>query len=117
MSNKKTTKPEAENPEVENPQVEQPETEQPETEQPETEQPETEQPETEQAEVETPINTQPDYVKELLEKGVVVLSGRTREELNEMLQSIPADLPYYTGAVAFYYDKGLYRLQVNRKEE
>ena len=60
---------------------------------------------------------QPAYVKELLEKGVVVLSGRTREELNEMIQSIPADIPYYTGAVAFYYDKGLYRLQVNRKEE
>lgn len=59
----------------------------------------------------------PAFVKELLEKGVVVLSGRTREELNEMLQSIPSDLPYYTGAVAFYYDKGLYRLQVNRKEE
>ena len=60
---------------------------------------------------------QPAFVKELLDKGVAVLSGRTREELNEMLQSIPADLPYYTGAVAFYYDKGLYRLQVNRKEE
>ena len=60
---------------------------------------------------------QPAYVKELLEKGVVVLSGRSREELAEMLQSIPADLPYYTGAVAFYYDKGLYRIQVNRKED
>ena len=60
---------------------------------------------------------QPAFVKELLEKGVAVLSGRSREELGEMLQSIPADLPYYTGAVAFYYDKGLYRLQVNRKEE
>ena len=60
---------------------------------------------------------QPAFVKELLEKGVVVLSGRTREELNEMLQSIPVDLPYYTGAVAFYYDKGLYRIQVNRKED
>lgn len=65
----------------------------------------------------SPANNAPAYVKELLEKGVVVLSGRTREELNEMLQSIPADIPYYTGAVAFYYDKGLYRLQVNRKEE
>ena len=65
----------------------------------------------------SPANNAPAYVKELLEKGVVVLSGRTREELKEMLQSIPADIPYYTGAVAFYYDKGLYRLQVNRKEE
>ena len=59
----------------------------------------------------------PAYVHELQEKGVVVLSGRTREELNEMLQIIPSDLPYYTGAVAFYYDKGLYRIQVNRKED
>ena len=74
-------------------------------------------PEAENPEVEQPANIQPAYVKELLEKGVAVLSGRTREELNEMLQSIPADLPYYTGAVAFYYDKGLYRIQVNLKEE
>ena len=72
---------------------------------------------TQQPVAEQPANNAPAYVKELLEKGVVVLSGRTREELNEMLQSIPADLPYYTGAVAFYYDKGLYRIQVNRKEE
>ena len=74
-------------------------------------------PEAENPEVEQSANIEPAYVKELLEKGVAVLSGRSREELNEMLQSIPADLPYYTGAVAFYYDKGLYRLQVNRKED
>ena len=60
---------------------------------------------------------QPAFVKELLEKGVVVLSGRTREELNEMLDNIPADLPYYTGAIGHYYDTGLYRIQVNRKED
>ena len=108
MSKKKTTKPEAENPEVENPQVEQPETEQPETEQPETEQPEVEQ--TEEA------NTQPDYVKELLEKGVTVLQGRSRGELDEMLAAIPSDIPYYAGAVGYYVDKGLYRIQVNLKE-
>ena len=91
MSNKKTTKPE-----VENPQVEQPKTEQP--------------------EVKTPINTQPDYVKKLLEKGVTVLQGRSRGELDEMLANIPSDIPYYTGAVGYYVDKGLYRLQVNLKE-
>ena len=94
MSKKKTTKPEAENPEVENPQVEQPEVEQ-----------------TEQA------NTRPDYVKDLLEKGVAVLQGRSRGELDEMLASIPSDIPYYAGAVGYYADKGLYRLQVNRKED
>lgn len=60
---------------------------------------------------------QPAYVKELLEKGVVVLSGRSREELAEMLDNIPADVHYYTGAIGHYYDTGLYRIQVNRKEE
>jgi len=94
---RKTTKKEAENPEVENPQVEQPEAEQP--------------------EVETPINTQPDYVKDLMEKGVAVLQGRSRGELDEMLAAIPADIPYYAGAVGYYVDKGIYRIQVNRKEE
>lgn len=86
-------------------------------EQPETEQPETEQPETEQPEVETPMNTQPDYVKELLEKGVTVLQGRSHGELDEMLANIPSDIPYYAGPVGYYVDKGLYRIQVNRKED
>ena len=117
MSKKKTTKPEAENPEVETPQVEQPETEQPETEHPETEQSEVEHPETEQSEVETPISIQPDYVKELLEKGVTILQGRSRGELDEMLAAIPSDIPYYAGPVGYYVDKGIYRIQVNRKEE
>ena len=62
-------------------------------------------------------NTQPDYVKELLEKGVAVLQGRSRGELDEMLAAIPSDIPYYAGAVGYYVDKGLYRIQVNRKEE
>ena len=62
-------------------------------------------------------NTQPDYVKELLEKGVTVLQGRSRGELDEMLAAIPSDIPYYAGAVGYYVDKGLYRIQVNRKEE
>ena len=106
---KKTTKKEAENPEVENPQVEQPETEQPVTEQPDTEQSEVEQ--TKQA------NTQPDYVNELLEKGVTVLQGRSRGELDEMLAAIPSDIPYYAGAVGYYVDKGIYRIQVNIKED
>ena len=87
MSKKKTTKPEAENPEVEQPVVG------------------------------DAANTQPDYVKELLEKGVTVLQGRSRGELDEMLAAIPSDIPYYAGAVGYYVDKGLYRIQVNRKEE
>lgn len=69
-------------------------------------------------EVEQPVESgQPAFVKELQKKGVVVLSGRTPEELNEMLGAIPADVHYYTGAIGHYYDTGLYRIQVNRKEE
>ena len=70
-----------------------------------------------QSVAEQPANIEPAYVKELLEKGVAVLSGRSPEELNEMLGAIPADVHYYTGAIGHYYDTGLYRIQVNRKEE
>ena len=87
---------------------------------PEVQNPEeqTQQPVAEQSVVDgSPINNAPAYVKELLEKGVVVLSGRSREELAEMLDNIPADCSYYAGCITKSYDTGLYRLQVNRKEE
>ena len=67
--------------------------------------------------IQQPANIEPAYVKELLEKGVVVLSGRSREELAEMLDNIPADCSYYAGCITKSYDTGLYRLQVNRTEE
>ena len=76
-----------------------------------TTKPEAENPEVEQA------NVQPAYVKELLEKGVTVLQGRSRGELDEMLAAIPSDVPCYAGPVGYYVDKGLYRIQVNRKED
>ena len=78
----------------------------------EAENPETlqNQPQTEQA------NAQPAYVKELLEKGVTVLQGRSRGELDEMLAAIPSDIPYYAGPVGYYVDKGLYRIQLNLKK-
>ena len=78
---------------------------------------EAENPEVEQTVVGESANTQPDYVKELLEKGVAVLQGRSRGELDEMLANIPSDIPYYAGPVGYYVDKGLYRIQVNRKED
>ena len=124
MENPQVEQPETEQPETEQPETEQPDIEQPETEQSETEQPDIEQPETEQSETEQPeveqteqANTQPDYVKDLLEKGVAVLQGRSRGELDEMLAAIPSDIHCYAGPVGYYVDKGLYRIQVNRKEE
>lgn len=73
-----------------------------------------ENPEVEQTKVE---NTQPAYVQELLEKGVVVIQGRSRGELDEKLAAIPSDVKYFTGAVGHYLGTGLYRIQVNIKED
>ena len=56
------------------------------------------------------------YVKELAKKGVVVLIGRSQGELEDLLASIPADINYYTGTVSHYIGTGLYRVQVNLKE-
>ena len=67
----------------------------------------------EQPKVET---TQPAYVQELLEKGVVVLKGRSEGELNGMLANIPSDVNFYTGSIDHYLGSGLFRIQVNIKE-
>ena len=74
----------------------------------------TDSPEVEQTKVET---TQPAYVQELLEKGVVVIQGRSRGELDDKLAAIPSDVKYFTGAVGHYLGTGLYRIQVNIKED
>ena len=73
----------------------------------------TDSPEVEQPKVET---TQPAYVQELLEKGVVVIQGRSRGELDEKLAAIPSDVNFYTGHVDHYIGTGLFRVQVNLKE-
>jgi hypothetical protein len=73
-----------------------------------------ENPEVEQPQIE---NTQPAFVKELQENGVVIISGRTLGELYEKLATIPSNINFYTGAVGYYIDKSLYRIQVNIKED
>lgn len=60
--------------------------------------------------------TQPAYVKELLEKGVAVITGRSRGELDEKLAAIPSTVNFYTGHVDHYIGTGLFRVQVNLKE-
>lgn len=81
------------------------------TETPEVENPQVEEPQTE------PENNYPNYVKELLKNGVVVIKGRSRDELDEKLAAIPSDVNFYTGAVGQYMGTGLYRIQVNIKED
>lgn len=74
----------------------------------------TDSPKVEQSKVET---SQPAYVQELLEKGVAVIQGRSRGELDDKLAAIPSDVNFYTGAVGQYMGTGLYRIQVNIKED
>lgn len=118
--NNKAKNPEVEQPQVEEPQIEQPVTEQPESESepenPEVEEPEVEQPEPEPEPEREPEDNRPAYVKELLEKGVVVLFGRTEGELNDMLANISSDIDFTAGAIGYYISKGLYRIQLNLKK-
>lgn len=129
-TNKKTDSAEVEQPQVEELQIEQSVTEQPEPEQPEVEEPDVEQPEAEQeteqpeAEVESELKPEPEpednrpaYVKELLKKGVVVIQGRSRGELDDKLAAIPSDVNFYTGHVDHYIGTGLFRVQVNLKQD
>ena len=61
-------------------------------------------------------DNRPAYVKELLEKGAVVIFGRTEGELNDMLANIPSDINFTAGAIGYYISKGLYRIQLNLKK-
>ena len=73
------------------------------------------------AEVEQPQaqseTTQPAYVKELMEKGVAVITGRSHGELDEKLAAIPSTVNFYTGHVDHYIGTGLFRVQVNLKQD
>ena len=43
--------------------------------------------------------TAPAFVEELMKKGSAILRAKTREELAEMVNDIPADIKYGAGAV------------------
>ena len=59
----------------------------------------------------------PAYVNELKDKGIVVLSADSEEELNGMIGNIHPDVRFYAGAVGYDYDAKKYQIQINRKEE
>ena len=58
-------------------------------------------------------NEQPKYIGELLKNGTAVLSAKTRDELAEMVNEIPADCKYAVGAVGRSHDGCTYTLQVD----
>ena len=55
----------------------------------------------------------PAFVKELLEKGTAILTAKTRDELAEMVNDIPADVHYGAGAVGFNHETGDFTLRVD----
>lgn len=56
---------------------------------------------------------QPAYVEELLKNGTAVLTAKTREELADMVNDIPADLRYGAGAAGYNPETGAFTLRVD----
>lgn len=56
---------------------------------------------------------QPAYVEELLKNGTAILSAKSRDELAEMVNGIPADVRYAVGAVGRKQDGSAYTLRVD----
>ena len=56
---------------------------------------------------------QPAYVADLLLNGTTVLTAKTRDELAEMVNDIPADVRYGAGAVGFNHETGDFTLRVD----
>ena len=51
---------------------------------------------------------------ELLKNGNVTLKAKTRDELAEMVNTIPADVKYCVGAVGQNFDEGCFNLRVDK---
>lgn len=56
---------------------------------------------------------QPEYVGELLLNGQATVTARSREELAEMVNAIPADCSYGAGAVGYNSENGMYCLCIH----
>ena len=55
----------------------------------------------------------PAFVDELLKDGTTILTAKTRDELAEMVNEIPADVHYGAGAVGFNHETGAFMLRVD----
>ena len=53
------------------------------------------------------------FVEELLKNGTTVLTAKTRDELAEMVNDIPADCSYMAGAVGFNPETGDFSLRLD----
>ena len=63
----------------------------------------------------SPVSTeqQTAYIDELLKNGTTTLKAKTRDELAEMVNNIPADVHYGAGAVGFNPETGDFSLRLD----
>ena len=63
----------------------------------------------------SPVSTekQPAYIDELLKNGTTILTAKTRDELAEMVNDIPADCSYMAGAVGYNPETGEFSLRLD----
>ena len=59
------------------------------------------------------VDGSPAFIKELLETGTTILTAKTRDELAEMVNNIPADVHYGAGAVGFNPETGDFSLRLD----
>ena len=62
---------------------------------------------------ETPENKQPDFVADLLLNGTTTITAKTRDELAEMVNNIPAEVKYGAGAVGKNPETGDFSLRLD----
>lgn len=65
----------------------------------------------------TTENKQPAYIDELLKNGTVTLTASSREELAEMVNNIPANVRYGSGAVGKNLETGKLSLRIDITKE
>ena len=56
---------------------------------------------------------QPAYIDELLKNGTTTITAKSRDELAEMVNDIPADCSYGAGAVGFNPETGDFSLRLD----
>ena len=61
----------------------------------------------------TPQPQQPAYIDELLKNGTTILTAKSRDELAEMVNNIPADCSYGAGAVGYNPETGDFSLRLD----
>ena len=63
----------------------------------------------------SPVSTeqQPAFMKQLLETGTTILTAKSRDELAEMVNDIPADCSYGAGAVGYNPETGDFSLRLD----